>query len=133
MRGRIKIFLVIIYILIYSQKSVCQGVDSISFRLNPRLSFYSTEKEGEMLLHVPPLLQHSFLNLRIKVNDREISYWKGIPDRNLIRIPVRLELPEATYSVAAEIFTSGRTRYIAKCPLTILKPKLNEVNKSTSF
>jgi hypothetical protein len=127
MRGRIKIFLVIIYILIYSQKSLCQGVDSISFRLNPRLSFYSTEKEGEMLLHVPPLLQHSFLNLRIKVNDREISYWKGIPDRNLIRIPVRLELPEATYSVAAEIFTSGRTRYIAKCPLTILNPKLNEV------
>lgn len=80
-----------------------------------------------MLLHIPPFLRQSYLNLRIKVNNRETAYWKGISGRDMVRIPVSLEYPEATYRIVAEIFTSGRTRYIAACPLTILKRKLNEV------
>lgn len=127
MRGRITIFLIILFISVSFQKSFCQAVDSTSFRVNPRLSFYSTEKEGEMLLHVPSVLMYSFLNLRIKLNDKESAYWKGIPGRDIIRIPLSVDIPESSYRVVAEIFTSGRTRYVARCALTILPPRLNEV------
>jgi hypothetical protein len=127
MQGRNSVFLTFFFIILICHHSFCQGVDSTTFRLNTRFSFYSSEKNGEFLLHVPHSLVRNQLNVTIKINNSLITTWKGLPGKEIIRIPFNINLAPSDYHVIAEIIKAGRAGYIAKCNLKILSHKLNEV------
>lgn len=126
MRGRL--ILILLTLLLFSiDELFCQPIDAVSVKMNSRLSFYSTEKTGELLLHIPQVLAWSNLQVRIKTNDRELVSWKGIPGSKILRIPFNLNLIPTVYPLTAEIISSGGSHYSASCELTILKHKANEV------
>jgi len=105
----------------------CQPIDAGSVKMNSRLSFYSTEKAGEMLLHLPHALIWSNLQVLLKTNDRELTSWKGIPGSKILRIPFALNLNPAIYPVTADIKSSRGSFYSASCELIILEHMANEV------
>ncbi len=110
-----------------NQRSFSQKIDSTSLLINPRLSFYSFEKTGEMILHVPPKLRGSNINTSLRINGKEVGSWKGMPGKKLILIPFTLDLIPGNYSIDCELISSGGSRFKAKTVLTVLFPKDNEV------
>jgi hypothetical protein len=113
--------------------SICQviqsqTVDSTSFRLYSRLSFYSFEKKGEFLLHVPAGLAYTPLEVTIITGKDTIKSWKGRPGRSILRIPFCINLPVSDYKIDCRIkVPAGHVSYLAHTDLQILKHKSNEV------
>ena len=92
----------------------CQVVDSSSFKLLPRQSFYSYEREGEFLLTVPPSLSKSHLSVSIRIGDDNSFSWNGISGMNILRLPFSLDKKPAVYNVAASItVTKVPEKYIS--------------------
>ena len=106
-----------------------QSVDSASFKIFSRFSFYSFEKTGEFLLHVPATNLQNSLSVTITVADKIIATWNGKPGRGILRIPFAIDLSPSVYQTTARInMTSGRgISYFAKTNLIILSYKPNEV------
>jgi len=104
-----------------------QRIDSTSFKMNPRLSFYSFENSGEMLIHIPQGLIWNNLNITLKISDKEIISWKGIPGKRILAVPFDLGINPSTYKVVAEIKSSDGYLYKATSGLQILDSKPNEV------
>ena len=121
------IYLLLPLVLAINLNSFCQVIDTTSFVINSRFSFYSYEKSGEMILHVPASLSWSNLNIILRINDKELTSWKGIPGGKILRLSFRLELSPAHYIVEAEIKSTGLKIYRATAGLTILNFKPNEV------
>ena len=110
----------------FEDKIICQSVDSNSFKINTRLSFYSYEKTGEMILHVPQNLIYNKIEVSLKTDTVELGTWKGIPGKRIIRIP--FDLATSANTVVATITVSGiSTRYITTADLNVLRYKPNEV------
>jgi len=126
MRG-VLILILLALTAVSTPELFCQKTDTESVKMNSRLSFYSTELTGEMLLHLPQALTWSNLQVTLKTNDRELTSWKGIPGNKILRIPFELNLNPAVYSVTAVIKSSGNKYYTASCELIILEHKANEV------
>jgi hypothetical protein len=107
----------------------CQTIDSVSFILISRQSFYSSEKNGEFLLHIPPSLSKNHINVSLTIGDEVAALWDGVPGKRIVRIPVILNLTPATYSVSADIkaIPGKGILYSAKTYLIILSYKSNEV------
>ena len=127
MFGRITYLYLLIALFLISNRSFSQKVDTTSFTINTRLSFYSFEKSGEMILHLPPSLSGASLNITLKVGNSETGSWKRIHGDKLIRLPFSFDLPPSLYNVTVEISSAGGIRYKAKSTLTILAPRQNEV------
>ncbi len=103
--------------------------DTSSFTIVTRQSFYSFEKNGEFLLHVPLSLSKNYLSIIIKTDEDTITTWKGVPGRNILRLPFILNLSPSIYRVEAKIdlqYVQNRT-YTAKTNLVVLSYKSNEV------
>ncbi|MDO9340361.1 MAG: hypothetical protein Q7T72_07530, partial [Bacteroidales bacterium] len=118
------------YLLIFlSVCSFCQSIDSTSFKINTRLSFYSFEKNGEFLLHVPTVLSQSNLSINIKIGEEIIASWNGRPGRNILRLPFSINLAPSVYNIEARIIvtTSPGAAYQATTKLIVLSYKSNEV------
>ncbi len=112
----------------FSQKAHNQSIDSVSFRLNSRYSFYSAEKSGEMLLHVPSGLIWTRLKVDLLINMDTLYSSTLVPGRKTIRVPFSIDLRTGTYRVSAIISAPGRkTPFIASGWLRILPYKPNEV------
>ena len=125
-----KIFLLlIVLIFLINQKTFCLPVDSSSFKINSRLSFYSFEKNGEFLLHVPPNLSQNFLSIVINIGEEIISTWKGKPGRNILRLPSTLKMAPSVNNIEAKIIVTNNpgVKYLARTKLIILAYKPNEV------
>ncbi|MCU0456450.1 MAG: hypothetical protein MUE74_09125 [Bacteroidales bacterium] len=123
-----RFLLIIAFHLVFIQTIFCQPAGSTSFRITTRYNFYSYETSGEALLSVPKNLVFSNLNISISVNNRELGSWKGVPGRNIVRIPLTLDLPPQQYRIRASISASGRKDIQnADGSLTILSYKPNEV------
>jgi hypothetical protein len=107
----------------------CQTVDSTSFSLFSRLSFYTYERSGEFLIHIPPSLTRNNLSLTIKVGDETLDTWNGIPGRIILRLPFILNLVPSVYKIEATIkITSNKgSIYFARTNLIVLPYKSNEV------
>ena len=95
--------------------------------MNSRLSFYSNEKNGEMILHIPSSLIWRNLNITLKINDKELTSWKGIPADKLLRLPFSIDLVPGIYNIEAEIKSSAGKMFRTKASLTLLDFKPNEV------
>ncbi len=126
-----KIFVVLLFILaLYvNQKASGQTVDSSSFKINSRQSFYSFEKNGEFLLYMPAALSQNNLSINIKICEDTIVSWNGKPGRNMVRLPFSLKLTPSVYNIEAGIIVTASPRIIYKATTTlILLPyKSNEV------
>lgn len=110
-----------------SNTSFSQGIDSTSFRILSRHSFYSCEKNGEMLLHIPPAYKYSFINVSLKMNGRILSEWKGSPGKDILRLPFVIGDSLRSGITEAEITIRGLNKKFYSCgELLILKYKPNE-------
>lgn len=105
----------------------CHIIDSTSVKINSRYSFYSYEKTFEIIFHLPVSVYRSSISIHLKINDKEVTSWKGIPGTNILRVPFKAELSPAVYNISAAITTSQGTKYKASAPLIILSSKPNEV------
>jgi len=114
--------------LFITQISPSQSNDSISFRINTRFSFYTTEKNAEVLLHVPQNLIYNNISAILTINDDTVSSWTGKPGKKILRLPFDLSLIPSEYKIIADIKATGsKYRYFAAADLVILTYKPNEV------
>jgi len=106
-----------------------QSTDSTSFKLYPRLSFYTLEKTGEFLLHVPAALINVQLSVIIKSSSDTVAFWKGRPVKKVLRIPFSLNLNPSVYNIEATIIAGwgSGTKHTARTLLPVLHYKPNEV------
>ena len=106
-----------------------QPFDSSSFKIHSRLSFYSFEKSGEFLLHVPSGLTQTSLSVTINSGETTIASWNGKPGRTILRIPFSIDLLPSVYPIRAAISVQSvpGQKYLAITDLTILNYKSNEV------
>ncbi len=120
---------IIITLNSFSQIIFCQAIDTTYFKIYPRYSFYSYEKDGEFLLHVPQGLSTSNLSIDVLVNGEVLTSLKGRPGKTLFRIPFNIHFPPSVYKVIANIAISWRPGvvYQAKTDLPVLAYKPNEV------
>ena len=126
-RFRILVFTLLL-ILPAEQRVFSQHIDSTSFRLNSRLSFYSYENSGEMLLHVPQNMIYNSVEVSLNSAGKELVVWKGIPRKKIVRIQLHFNQGPSTDMIDAVIRVSGRPiRYTASAELLILPYKSNEV------
>lgn len=121
------ILIIFLFFLPFSLSS--QPVDSSSFKIFSRQSFYSFEKNGEFLIHIPAGLSANHLSVVLKIGDSPAVSWNGIPGRNILRLPFTVNLSPSVYRAEATIGVSSRpgTKYVASTDLVILKYKSNEV------
>jgi len=121
--------LLIILIFINCQIIQCQQIDTSSFKVYPRLSFYTYEKSGEFLLHVPSKFTQSTVSVVITAGERIIGSWSGKPAKGILRIPVVIDLAPSVYRAEATIAIPAIPGIIHKAAteLIILSYKANEV------
>ncbi len=112
-----------------SQTTHSQSIDSTQFELYSRLNFYTYEKKGEFLLHIPQSLQQKSITITVSTGRDTIASWKGRPGMPILRIPFPLNLRPSVYQTDAVIRTDGNSVkiYSAKTNLIILSYKPNEV------
>jgi hypothetical protein len=124
-----KIFILICFLIFLPLLLFCQPPDSTSFSLISRQSFYSFEKTGEFLLHIPAALSKKRISVSISTGTDTIASWDGIPGKYIARIPFNLNLTPSTYKVVASIKVSPvkGMLYSSKAELIILSYKTNEV------
>jgi hypothetical protein len=110
-----------------------QSVDSSSFTLNPRLSFYSNEKKVEILLHTPPTMAYKQLNIKLFNSGRIIYELKKKVDKETIVLPVELSSINTSANIEARIeviridSAASDLKYFSQCNLRVLPHKSNEV------
>jgi hypothetical protein len=129
MKGNPKtVFIMLIAIMIRTD-GYCQIIDSTSFSINSRFSFYSFEKNGEFLLHVPAVLLQKNLSINIKVGEQIITSCNGKPGRNILRLPFLLNMAPSVYYTEARIIVTASPGliYRATTNLIVLSYKPNEV------
>jgi hypothetical protein len=121
----------IIHVVLFSiiQKTFSQSIDSTSFKIDTRLSFYSFEKSGEFLVDVPSGITQNNLIINIMAGNEILATWTGRPGRNILRIPFPINKNPFVYNISAKISTVNNpgTSYSASTKLIILDYKPNEV------
>lgn len=124
---RIQLLAGLLVLLSHNMKS--QQVDSTTFMMVSRQSFYSYEKNGEFLLHVTPPFSNSRLLITLKIGEDTIATWNGIPGRSILRIAFPLSMKPQVCKAEATIKVSSRPgiTYISQAELVILASKPNEV------
>jgi hypothetical protein len=108
---------------------VGQHIDSLTFSILTRQSFYSYEYKGEFLLPVPPEFRQNHLTVIIKVADSTVVRWDGIASKNILRLPFLINFTPAVYKAEAKISSSSKKGiiYLAETKLLVLSHKPNEV------
>jgi hypothetical protein len=106
-----------------------QQIDSSSFSIVSRQSFYSFENKGEFLLQVPVTLSKNHLSVILKTGDQIVASWNGIPGNNILRLPFPINLKPSVYKIDAIINSSANPKiiYASRTELVILPYKSNEV------
>jgi len=126
-----KLLFLFIFLLTNSICQYVQGqhIDSLSFSIVTRQSFYSYEKNSEFLLHIPFALSKNHLSVSIKIGEGINVFWDGIPGKNILSLPFSLNLIPSVYKAEARINISAirGVIYIAKTDLIVLSYKSNEV------
>ncbi|HPT20934.1 MAG TPA: hypothetical protein PLR88_03220 [Bacteroidales bacterium] len=107
----------------------CEQIDSTSIKLQPRLSFYSYEKNGEYLLKIPETLLQKNISVNIMIGKDTVATWKGKAGKRILRVPFPLNFSPATYASDAKIISTATPGviYKTKTKLMVLPYKPNEV------
>ena len=122
------LILILLFTSIYTQIQ-SQTVDSSSFSIVARQSFYSFEKNAEILLHIPPGMMKNTISVTLSTAGPGSVSWNGIPGKAILRMPFIIDLKPSDYIVEAKIKVTSRPNklFIAKTHLIILPYKANEV------
>ena len=123
-----KLLFLILFFTAFRLHAQGQTIDSVSFSILTRQSFYSLEKQGEVLLHVPSALTGNHMSVIFTTGDR-INTWDGKPGKKILRLPFPIDMKPASYKIEARIEVSGFPNkiYITTTSLIILPYKSNEV------
>jgi hypothetical protein len=126
---RLKIFFLLTTFFVTTNSASALPAESSSFSINTRFSFYSYEKSGELLLHIPPGMQHANLAITINVNSVPSAKFTGDPVKEILRIPFDIALAPGEYDVEAVINQSNAPGSVfrPRTRLIILSPKSSEV------
>ena len=132
MRGKVRVLMLSVLFTFSNSGLFAQIIDTTSFKLISRQSFYSSEKSAELLLSIPKNISHNILYVRLINNGNIIFDGKVKTEKGLSRIPVDLSVINPPGKIEAEISTELNTsfsaiKYISKCDLVILPHKANEV------
>jgi len=128
MMQKIRHLILIISLLIITRQADCQPIDSTTFSLETRNSFYTFEKDGEFLLHVPARFFYTRLNVTINSGSEKLAVWSGSAGKKIIRIPFSINSQTPAGIAIAEITVSGSgIKFYASTKLIILSYKSNEV------
>lgn len=124
-----KIFILTVLLSILPIILFCQTIDSTSFLLISRQSFYSYEVYGEFLLHIPQPLSKNHISVSLSIGEEAIASWDGIPGKQIVRIPFASRLVPSTYKVEANIKVASAKGviYSTRTDLRVLAYKPNEV------
>ncbi|MBW6500645.1 MAG: hypothetical protein K0B05_04550, partial [Bacteroidales bacterium] len=126
--GKYICFIVILILFPGDDQAYSQTIDTVSFRINPRYSFYSCEESGEILVHIPPSLIWSNLKIDIKSAGEILFSSSLVPRKKILRVPFKIARGPGNYDVSAEIHVPGRkVNYLSRTSLTVLPYKPNEV------
>lgn len=122
-------YTLLLVIFLPCQVAESQPHDSTTFKAYSRFNFYSTEKEGEILLHVPQTLREKVLNINIITGSDTLATFTGKAAKNILRIPFVLALKPSVYNtrLLINIPSNPSRRYVASLRLTVLLYKPNEV------
>jgi hypothetical protein len=126
---KFRLYLLITLLVLMPSVLFAQLIDSITCTMVARQSFYSYEKSGEFLLHLPSGLSNQRLLVVLKIDGNTVTSWNGIAGKTILRLPFSLDLAPALYKAEARIGISsnhGRA-YLAKTSLVVLSYKPNEV------
>jgi hypothetical protein len=106
-----------------------QITDTTRFSINPRLSFYTRETQGELLLHIPPGFKGSNLTVKIYIDNELHDSLKIKPLKTIVRIPFRNDISHGMHPVTARVTVPWRPNivYEAKTSLPVMAYKFNEV------
>jgi hypothetical protein len=124
-----RIYYVIAFLILLPGTMLCQSVDTTSFQIISRQSFYSFEKNGEFLLHIPSLRVKDNLSVTVKIGDEIVGSWNGVPSSDILRLPFLVNLSPSVNKVEARIIDHSRNGQIfkTKTDLIVLSYKPNEV------
>ena len=128
--NKAKLFILTIFVtLSLCQNINCQTIDTNLFKINTRLSFYSFEKKGEFLIHLPSGMIRTSLSVEISVGGKPFLSWKGISSGNILRVPFLTDLSPSVYDIVANISIPWQQGivYQATNYLIVLPYKSNEV------
>ena len=104
---RRKAFLLVLQLFVFTMLASAQKTDTISFGMNSRYSFYTTEKTGEMIIHIPSRYQSSWLSVKLKADGRELNSWKGPSGGRLLTVEFPLDMNPGTDKITGEIVSYG--------------------------
>ncbi len=120
-----------LFLILARSASILSGqqVDSLSFSIVPRQSFYSFENKGEFLLHIPISLSKNHLFVTVNKGDQVIASWNGAAETNILRLPFSIDMKPSVYKIDAIIKTAVNPKiiYTSGTELIILPYKSNEV------
>ncbi|MBG0861264.1 MAG: hypothetical protein IQL11_17335, partial [Bacteroidales bacterium] len=123
-----KLLLINLILIIFTRSATGQSANKTPFEINTRYSFYSFEKNAELLLHVPQNMIYNNISVILLLDDDTIGMWTGKPGKKIVRLPVNFDLQPANYKVIADIRVAGsKFRYFASADLFVLTYKPNEV------
>lgn len=124
-----RLIIIILWTLLVQGITFGQPPDTPSLSLHTRFSFYSGEKSGEMLLHLPSALTGTEIDLKLFINGENVYSWKGSSWNKIIRLPFNIGLSPGKYDSRVEIVTvpSNYKKLVAGTDLIILNYKPNEV------
>jgi hypothetical protein len=92
-----------------------------------RYSFYSNEKKGELLLHIPAELKMTAMDVSILYQGKVAGKWHGTEVNEIIRIGFDISDSVNTGIISTEIVTGRGIKYNSSCEIVKLRHKPNEV------
>jgi hypothetical protein len=118
----------IVFLFFSAAGAYPQSIDTVSFRINTRLSFYTFEKTGDIIVYIPDKLIFKKFSIDILINGTARASWEGVPGKKIITVPFSTDMPAEHYIVTAAINSLwDKLKYSARADLYILKYKVNEV------
>ena len=130
---KIKETLFSLFLFFISLKSSGYISDTVTFKIKTRLSFYSYEKSGELLLQTPGYMSDKLFSVKLTTSKVTLTEWQGKVFKGIARIPFSLEKIDSTTKIEAIIKTANGnnfeigSQYSANCLIVKLQPKTNEV------
>lgn len=118
-----------IFFVTFSALTQGQTIDSLSYSINPRYSFFSPGEDAELLLYIPQNHIYSAISVNVNFRGDTICEWNGKPGKNIIRLKFVTDTSWKSGKAEAEIHVQGQKQkmYYCSCDIIFLKHKPNEV------
>jgi hypothetical protein len=111
--------------LLLLSAGMLNGQDNL--KMFTRHSFYSFEREAELLIHIPLSERNRVTKVILEVNSRSVTETRPVTENGIIRLPFSLQGVTNGDSAKARVYFSDGKILKGNCLITLLKYKSNEV------